>query len=33
VLLGITEAWVVAAVYVVSLMVLALLVFRTRDVN
>jgi ABC-type transport system involved in multi-copper enzyme maturation permease subunit len=33
VLLGITEAWVVAAVYVVVLMVLALLVFRTRDVN
>jgi hypothetical protein len=33
VLLGITEAWVVAAGYVVSLMVLALLVFRTRDVN
>jgi ABC-2 type transport system permease protein len=33
VLLGLTEAWVVAAVYVVVLMVLALLVFRTRDVN
>jgi ABC-2 type transport system permease protein len=33
VLLGITEAWVVAAVYVVVLMVLALIVFRTRDVN
>ena len=33
VLLGITEAWVVAAVYVVVLMILALLVFRTRDVN
>jgi ABC-2 type transport system permease protein len=33
VLLGITEAWVVAAVYVVVLMVLALVVFRTRDVN
>ena len=33
VLLGITEAWVVAAVYVVVLMVLALLVFRARDVN
>jgi ABC-2 type transport system permease protein len=33
VLLGITEAWIVAAVYVVVLMVLALFVFRTRDVN
>jgi ABC-2 type transport system permease protein len=33
VLLGLTEAWVVAAVYVVVLMVLALLVFRARDVN
>jgi len=33
VLLGLAEAWVVAAVYVVVLMVLALLVFRTRDVN
>ena len=33
VLLGLTEAWIVAAVYVVVLMVLALLVFRTRDVN
>ncbi|TMK59667.1 MAG: hypothetical protein E6G54_05675 [Actinobacteria bacterium] len=33
VLLGLTEAWVVAAVYVVVVMVLALLVFRARDVN
>jgi ABC-2 type transport system permease protein len=33
VLLGLTEAWVVAAVYVVVLMVLALFVFRARDVN
>jgi len=33
VLLGLTEAWIVAAVYVVALMVLALLVFRARDVN
>jgi ABC-2 type transport system permease protein len=33
VLLGLTEAWVVATVYVVVLMALALLVFRTRDVN
>ena len=33
VLLGLTEAWIVAAVYVVALMVLALLVFRPRDVN
>jgi ABC-2 type transport system permease protein len=33
VLLGITEAWVVAAVYVVVLMILALAVFRSRDVN
>ena len=33
VLLGLTEAWVVAAVYVVVLMVLALLAFRARDVN
>ncbi len=33
VLFGLTEAWVVAAVYVVVLMVLALLVFRARDVN
>ena len=33
VLLGLTEAWVVAAGYVVVLMVLALLVFRARDVN
>jgi len=33
VLLGLAEAWVVAAVYVVVLMVLALLVFRARDVN
>ncbi len=33
VLLGLTEAWIVAAVYVVVLMVLALLVFRARDVN
>ena len=32
-LLGIAEAWVVAAVYVVVLMLLALIVFRTRDVN
>jgi ABC-type transport system involved in multi-copper enzyme maturation permease subunit len=32
-LLGIYEAWIVAAVYVVVLMVLALLAFRTRDVN
>jgi len=33
VLLGLHEAWVVAAVYVVVLMVLALFAFRTRDVN
>jgi ABC-2 type transport system permease protein len=33
VLLGLTEASVVAAVYVVVLMVLALFAFRTRDVN
>jgi ABC-2 type transport system permease protein len=33
VLLGLTEAWVVAAVYVVSLMFIALVVLRTRDVN
>jgi ABC-2 type transport system permease protein len=33
VLLGITEAWVVAAVYVVVLVILALAVFRSRDVN
>jgi ABC-2 type transport system permease protein len=33
VLLGLTEAWVVAAVYVVVLMVLALFVVRARDVN
>jgi ABC-2 type transport system permease protein len=33
VLLGLTEAWIVAAAYVVVLMVLALLVFRARDVN
>ena len=32
-LLGISEAWIVAAAYVVVLMVLALLVFRARDVN
>jgi ABC-2 type transport system permease protein len=33
VLLGLAEAWVVVAAYVVVLMVLALLVFRSRDVN
>ena len=33
VLLGLTEAWVVAAAYVAVLMVVALLVFRARDVN
>ena len=33
VLLGLTEAWIVAAAYVVVLMVLALLAFRARDVN
>ncbi|TMK36712.1 MAG: hypothetical protein E6G58_04095 [Actinobacteria bacterium] len=33
VLLGLTEAWIVAAVYVVVLIALALFVFRARDVN
>jgi ABC-2 type transport system permease protein len=33
VLLGLTEAWVVGAVYVAVLMVIALVVFRSRDVN
>lgn len=33
VVLGLTEAWIVAATYVVVLMIVALIVFRSRDVN